>query len=157
MDAVLRQFWLLAIGGTFLNAAIWWWNGRGRRRRDPSLVAGYRRLTLGFALWGSVPWLVMGMGAVIGGLPSVAYFDPANGPWVLAWYASILAIYALLGHWIFLRGGAEEVARHPGLLEWGLGWTFEASPWTVKGLVGLGIASGVGAMVMMFVRAPGPR
>jgi len=156
MHGIWRHFWLLAIAVTFLNAAIWWWNGSGRRKRDPGLVAGYRRLTRGFALWGSVPWLVMGMGTLIGGLDAVAYFDPANGPWVLAWYASILAIYALLAHWIFLRDGAEQVARHPGLLQWGLMGTFETSPWTVKGLVGLGIASGVAAMVMMFLRGPRP-
>lgn len=60
----------------------------------------------------------MGVGILIGGLPSVfAYFNPSSGnPYVLAWHAVILGLWILGIFWIFFRGGAQFFVDHPGLL-----------------------------------------
>lgn len=158
MDAVFRHFWVMALGSTLLNAAIWWWNGRQYRASNPALAAGYRSLTRGFVVWGSLPWLVMGAGAVLGGTRVFDYFDPSSGnPWILAWHASVVSIWALLAYWTFLRGGAELIARHPGLLMGGLGTSMATPAWAVKALVAICIGSGVVAMLMMFLVGFPPR
>ena len=157
MVSAFRYFWLLALVATVLNASIWCWNGKQWRQRDPALTESYRKLTRGFVIWGSLPWLVMGLGCMLGGLNAFDYFDPARGnPWVIAFFASVFVIWVLLAHWVFVRDGAEQVARHPGLLRHGFSGSTETPAWAVKALVALALAGGVAGVVMMFLGFPPP-
>ena len=57
-----------------------------------------------------IPWVVMGAGILIGGVPSVwQYFRPQDlNPYVWAWYASIFALACTFAFWVIFRGGAEK-------------------------------------------------
>ena len=116
----LRYFWFLAIGVTFLNAAIFWVRSRRHVAKDPSLAAGYRTLILGLLFWPNLLLVVMGIGCIVGGVPTVFHlFRPRDGnPFVLASFATVFAVIGLGTYWLFRRGGAEMLVRHPGLLEY---------------------------------------
>ncbi len=132
---------------TVLNAAIWQWRSRPHIARDPSLADGYRDLTRGMALYGNIPWIVMGVGVVFGGVPSVrSYFRPQDmNPYVLAFLGSIVLLWILGSWWLFARGGAEMMARHPGLLQ-----PHIKSPQLIKAFWGLCMLGGVIAVIIMF-------
>ena len=61
------------------------------------------------------PWLVMGLGVWVGGVPTLwHFFNPRRGnPWVLAWWGVVIGINLLLFLWIFFRDGAEYMEAHP--------------------------------------------
>ncbi len=111
-----KWFWLLAIGVTFLNGGIFWVQSRKEVKESPELEDGYRTLIKGFVMWTNIPWVVMGIGCLVGGVPSVFhYFRPRDGNlWVLAFFASVVLLWLLGTFWLFFRGGAEMLAKHPG-------------------------------------------
>jgi hypothetical protein len=117
LPAAARHVWIAFLAVNSANAGIGWLRGRKHRQRDPSLSEGYRTLALGELFWGSIPWLVMGAGLEVGGLTPERYFDPTRGdPWVSAWFASVIGLWLVSGYWTFLRGGAEQLVRHPGFI-----------------------------------------
>src|SRR6187399_264007 len=76
-----RHAWLLFIAVTILNGAVAWRRVQPRMAAHPELRAGYRRLMRGWLVYGNVPWVVMGLGILFGGLRGIAdYFHPRNGP-----------------------------------------------------------------------------
>jgi hypothetical protein len=117
MTFLFKHAWLLFILATFANGVVWWVRSRPHRLADPSLAEGYRSLIRGFVIWANLPWLVMGTGIAIGGVPSVFhYFRPREGgPFVHAWYASLVFVLLAGTHWVFRLGGAEILVRYPGL------------------------------------------
>lgn len=90
----------------------------------------------------------MGLGCLIGGVPSVDhFFRPRDGnPFVLAFFASVFLVWGLGTHWLFARGGAEMVVRHPGLLNFD-----PRSPALLRFLWCLSLAGGIVAAVAMFL------
>ncbi len=140
-----RHGWLLFVLVTCANGAIWWYRARRRTADAPALGPGYRRLIRGWLIYGNLPWLVMGIGMVIGGVPTIwHFFDPKNGPFVLAWYASVVLLWALSIYWLFFRGGAEALVAHPGLLRSPVN-----SPRAIKLYFLLALAGGVAGLLMM--------
>jgi hypothetical protein len=86
-------------------------------RASAEAVALRRWLAVGSAL----PWVVMGWAILIGGVPNLWYFfrPQDRNPYVLAWFASIFAIAAYFGFWVFVLGGAEKVVvLQPVELKW---------------------------------------
>jgi hypothetical protein len=113
----LRHAWVLFIFVTCLNGVIWRWRARKHISANPSLTQGYTSLIRGWLIFGNLPWLVMGLGIVFGGVPTIwHYFNPRNGPVVLIWYVTIVALWIASINWMFFRGGAEMLITHPGLL-----------------------------------------
>jgi hypothetical protein len=146
-DAVFRHAWLLLIAVTCANAGVWWVRGKNTMAEQPEREDGYRRLIRGWLIYGNVPWLVMGVGVVFGEVRSVFdYFDPQNGPYVVAWYVSVVIIWVLLARWVFFAGGADELVKHPGLLNHP-----PQDPRTVKGLLVLMLMGGVAGLTMMIL------
>jgi hypothetical protein len=147
MGLIFRHAWLLFIAVTCANGVTWWIRGKKEMAQHPELAAGYRSLIRGWVVYGNIPWVVMGIGILFGGVPSVFdYFNPRNGPFVVAWYVSAVALWIATAYWIFLRGGAEAVVRHPGLLNWPA-----PRPSGIKALVALSLLSGVVALTMMIL------
>jgi hypothetical protein len=145
MPEVFRYGWILFIAGTCANAAVWWFRAQKEIARAPELEQGYRRLIRGFLLYANVPWLVMGAGIVFGGVPTIFhFFDPRNGPWVVAWFASVVLLWILAFVWLFLKGGAEKMIQYPGLLR-----GTDTSPRSIKTFFLLCVAGGIVALVMM--------
>jgi len=147
MILLFRHAWVLFVCITCVNAAVWWYRGRGMVARNPDLEPGYRRLIRGWVIYGNLPWLVMGAGILWGGVPTVVhYFNPRNGPFVVAFYVTVVTLWIAAFYWLFFRRGAEQLVAHPGLLN----LPYER-PWTVKALYLLMLAGGVlGLWMMLF-------
>jgi hypothetical protein len=155
VQLLFKHFWVAFILVTFLNAAIWWRRGSEYRQRDPSLTEDYRTLIRGFVTWVNAPWLIMGAGILFGGVPSIVdYFNPRYpNLFVAAFFASIVFLWLAGTHWLFARGGAEQLVRCPGLFNARLN-----SPGLIKIYWLMCLAGGIaGLIVMFFVDFPAPR
>jgi hypothetical protein len=92
VELIFRHAWLLFIGVTCANGAIWWTRAKKEIAAHPELTETYRELVRGWLIYGNLPWVVMGAGILAGGVPSVfQYFNPRNGPFVIAWYVTVVA------------------------------------------------------------------
>jgi hypothetical protein len=144
-----KWFWAVSILITFVNARIFWSRSRKYIQVKPELEAGYRSLMKGVVLWTSIPWVIMGIGCVFGGVPSVfSYFRPRDGnPYVLAFYACVFVEWLLATNWIVFRGGAETLVEHPGF------FNFETkNPRIVIFIWFACLAGGIFATVLMFTQ-----
>jgi hypothetical protein len=74
------------------------------------------------------------------------FFNPRNGPWVVAWFVTVAVLYALTLAWLFFWKGAEQLARHPALLHPS---GHLQSPAAIRLVMTLGIAGGIVAMLVM--------
>ena len=145
MELIFRHTWLLFIAVTCANAAVWWARGKKEIAKHPELESGYRQLIRGWLIYGNLPWAVMGAGILFGGVPSAwHYFNPRNGPFVVAWYVTGAALWVATVYWVFFRRGAEALIRHPGLLNLPV-----QQPWAVKALVILMLTGGAAGLAMM--------
>jgi hypothetical protein len=144
-----KWFWAVCIAVTFGNAAIFRARARQHIAANPELKEGYRTLITGFVTWGNLPWLVMGVGCVFGGVPSVfSFFRPRDGnPFVLSFLASGVLVWVLGTYWIVFRGGAAMLVKHPGLLNINL-----RSSRAVMIYWFLCLAGGLAAIIIMFSR-----
>src|SRR5881296_96203 len=102
---------------TCVQASVWKLRSRSVVNNHPDLQSGYTRLIRGWLLWGNLPWLVLGIGSVVGGmsirdLPRLR----TSNPFVLAFYASVLVVWVLAARWLYFRGGAAMLVEHPGLV-----------------------------------------
>jgi hypothetical protein len=100
----------------------------------------------GILLWGNIPWVVMGFGVVVGGVPTVFHFlDISSGdPYVVAFVASAVLLWTATTVWIF-GGGAGTLAKYPELCGYGLpvrNASFIKVSWV------LGIVGGIAALVL---------
>jgi hypothetical protein len=118
---------------------------------NPELAEGYERLFLGYLLWGNLPWLVMGTGLEFGGVSSVfSFLRPGDGnAFVLAWFAVLIAELILGLHWLFVRNGAEFLAKHPSLVSHNI-----KNPTAIKALYCLMAAGGIAGLMSLFVFPP---
>jgi hypothetical protein len=150
VTVVSKFFWLMCIFAMAINAGILYQRSKKHTNKQPELAEGYRSIIRGSLTWGNLPWIVMGIGCTIGGVPSVFhYFRPQDGnPFVLAFFASVFLIWILGTHWIFFRNGAEMIVQHPGILNINLGGAT-----SVKVLWVLCVLGGVTAVIMMFAEA----
>lgn len=133
-SSILRHVWLAFVIMTFANAAVWWFRGRAEMARNPALEWGYRRLVLGYLIYGNIPWLIVGAAFE---LPP-AFFRP-----LLIAFAITIVVYWIAGfYWVVFGGGAEDLAAHPGLLRGS-----PRDPRTIKVQVpcflGLGLVAGI--------------
>jgi hypothetical protein len=115
---VTKWFWAVFIVVTLANAGFFRLRARRHIQENPDLADGYAKIFRGFVIWGNIPWIVMGVGCLFGGVQSVfELFRPRDGnPFVLAFFASVFLLWALGTFWLFFRGGAEMLVKHPGLL-----------------------------------------
>jgi len=149
---LLKYAWLLFIVNTCVNAAIWRHRGRKEIAANPRLEPGYKRLIRGWLVLFNTPFLLMGAGILMGSVPTVfGYFNLHGGPFVIAFWITIVAGWAVLLRWLF-RGGAEELVAHPGLLNGDL------QPRLVKMYAVLALCGGMFAFSMMALgKLPLPR
>jgi hypothetical protein len=144
-SVVSQYFWLIAIVVTCVNGAIWWRRAQPKIAERPELEQGYRRLIRGWLIYGNIPWIVMGIGILYGGVSGVfMYFSAANGPYVIAWYVSVVVLWILTAAWLFFMRGAEQLIEHPGLLN-----LPSQNPRVVKAFFLLSLAGGIIALSMM--------
>lgn len=103
-------FWLLCLAPMLYLAC------RGESDYAPAGVDYLRRAVYQrrATLIATLPFFVMGAGEILGGVPAASsYLRPQDGnPWVLAWYATLLALTLLYIGWVFLAGGARTVSDY---------------------------------------------
>jgi hypothetical protein len=148
LQVIFRNAWIFLLLLTFANAASWWSRGKKEIVKHPELEKGYRKLVRNFMLLNNVPWVVMGIGILYGGVPTALHFlSPGNGPFVIAFWVSVIATWVVIAYWVLFRGGAQDLLRYPGLLNSNIRDTR-----TVKALILLaGLGGAIGLAVMLFV------
>ena len=154
-DPVSKYFWLIAIIVTGINWLIFRKRAQKHMKENPQLAEGYAALFRGYIVWMNIPWVVMGIGCTVGGVPSVwHYFRPRDGnPYVLAWFGSVFFLWVLGTFWLFFRDGAETLVRHPGAMEFRYGLKSKdiTNPILIKALWLLALAGGIVGVVVMWV------
>lgn len=154
-ELMTRYFWAVAIVVTGIHAARIKARSTQHIRQNPELAHGYATLIRGYLISMNIPWVVMGIGCMIGGVPTVMhYFRPQDGdPYVLAWFASMLLLSIAGTYWLLLGDGAEMLVKHPGVFNRDV-----SSPTMVKLLWCACLAAGIFGVIMMWMEdMPLPR
>jgi hypothetical protein len=122
-------------------------HSRDQIRQRPELAIGYRQLIRGYLFWVNLPWIVMGVGLELGGLPSIfSYFRPRDGnPFVLAFFVIVFALWILGFWWLFFARGAEFLVEHPGVLH-----GFSYSPMFIRLSYCVAVVGGIAAVLFMW-------
>ena len=109
-ETMTRYFWVVAIIVTGINVAILKARSIRHIKANPELSDGYATILRGYLIWMNIPWIVMGIGCTVGGVPTgLHYFRPQDGnPYVLAWFASVFMLWIAGTYWLLFRGGAEQ-------------------------------------------------
>ena len=154
METLFKHFWLAFIVVTVVNGRSWWSRVQDRIRAQPELGPGYRRLYRGYLFWCNVPWLLMGVGILSGQVRSMFDFlQPRGGnPYVLAWWWAMAGLLCLGTVWMFAGGGAEMLARYPGV-PMVPPWSASGLRWFWLGLVVWNVA--IGALIIVLSPPPG--
>jgi hypothetical protein len=118
LELYIKHFWFLAVIVSVIN---WYIKKRAAQKyikENPQLKEGYAILLRGYLIWPTIPWIVMGIGCTVGGVPSMMYyFRPQDAnPYVLAWYGSWFVLLVLFGYWLFFKNGVETLNKHPGFI-----------------------------------------
>ena len=115
---IYRYFWLIAIVVGCINSAIIWSRLQPQLQAHPERRAGYVTLVKGYWFIGTFPWLVMGMGILVGGVPHLLYYlyPQVGNAYVLAWWATLWLMQAWLTVWLLWQGGAEMLVSQPGFM-----------------------------------------
>jgi len=108
-----RYFWLLCIVLAVYNFAR---PQPGDERSTSGFGPGVEELAIlrrRILFANLVPWLVMGIGILLGGVPNIwHYFRPQDlNPYVWAWYLSGFALACVFAFWVIFRGGAENAIK----------------------------------------------
>ena len=150
ISEVLRMdkiFWSIAIGVTCVNAYLLRSRARKEIERNPELAEGYAQLIKGYLVFLNIPWLVMGLGIIVGGTRGVLdYLDPRSGnPYVIAFHVTGFILWALAIFWIYISGGAEFLVRYPGVMNVDI-----KSPLVLKLLLALMLTGGMAAEIAIW-------
>lgn len=104
-------FWMLclAIGGFQYFAGLR--SLSSKDPADPRRSAEAVALRRWFAVLSELPWVVMGVGIVVGAVPNIwYYFRPQDrDPFVLAWFVTVFMLAFYLAYWVFFRAGAQKL------------------------------------------------
>src|SRR5829696_5800210 len=94
---IARYFWLVALLICGVNLLAYRHSLRTTIAQHPERAVGYQRFLIGFAVINLLVWSIMGIGIIVGGLPSVfAFFNPSAGnPYVLAWHGVLIGLWLL--------------------------------------------------------------
>ena len=145
---IFKHFWILMIFTTLANGGIIWWKARAEIAENPECADELRDFIRGFVILLSIPWVVMGVGVVFGGVPTLFhFFKPKDlNPFVLGYHAAIFLDIAFVVRWIYFKGGAEFMAEHPSTMQ-----GMPASPAAIKSLNTLMILGAFIAEIAMWV------
>ena len=118
-ELIFKHFWLVFIIGTLINVTIVSMAARKNRKSRPELAESHRKYIRVFAIYYNIPWIVMGIGVMIGGAPtSFHFFRPRDGnPYVLAFHGAFITVWLLSAIWIYLMNGAKVIAERSELLQ----------------------------------------
>jgi len=145
-DFLGRWFWALMILVSLINLVAMRSRTDKLAQGDPQKKKMYTKI-LNVSYGSSIiTFLVMGIGILIGGVPTMFhFFRPQDGnPFVLALLALIVVFWSLNFYWVFFRGGAQILAEHPGAV------TKWENPLLIKLSALLMLVGGIVGIFMMF-------
>jgi len=150
---LLANLWVIGIISITLNAFLFKFRSKKYILEKPQLSEGYEKIFKGFLFWGNLPWIVVGVGCIFGGIPSFFHFlHPKDGnPYVLAFFGVVCLEWIMGTNWLFFRGGAQMLVDHPGLLVMRGGGNI-TNPSFIKLLWMLMLLAGVVGIFMMWTR-----
>jgi hypothetical protein len=113
----------------------------------PDLQEGYDQLFKVYLTYLNIPWVVMGIGVLFGGVPGVfGFFNPRDGNiFVLAFHATVVILWILSIWWIYFKGGAEFLVKYPGVFNQDI-----KSPILLKVLFAVMLIGGIFGMAFMW-------
>jgi hypothetical protein len=111
---ISKYFWVAAILMTCINVFMFKRRPIPDNENSPEASEDYDKLIRGYLFWMNLPWIVMGIGCTIGGVPTVFHYcrPRDSDPFVLAWWGSVLILHALGVYWMFFCKGAEKLAKY---------------------------------------------
>jgi uncharacterized membrane protein YedE/YeeE len=111
---VSKYFWAIAILITCSNVLFFKGPSKSDIEEDPEASQDYNKLIRGYLFWMNLPWIVMGIGCTIGGVPTTFHYcRPRDGnSFVIAWWVIVFILYILDFYWIFFCKGAEKVVKY---------------------------------------------
>jgi len=142
----MAHVWLVFLTVVAVNLAIMW-RRIPARCGDPGQATVARQLALGFAVWSALPFVVIGFGTELGGVPMDQFLSASSSPYVLAFKGLVVIEIAVASWWIWRGGGAESIARHA--------WMFRGNVTSATGvrIVWVMMVFGVvAALITSFVR-----
>ena len=144
---VFDYAWILFIVVTIINALFLKARSSKIVKDNPDLRDGYDQLFKGYLFYMNIPWMVMGIGMIVGGVPSTfSYFAPRHGNFfVIAFHVSILILWFLSIWWLYFKGGAEFLVKYKGVFNRDI-----QSPLLIKIFFGISMLGGVAGMIFMW-------
>lgn len=140
------QSWILLIAVTFANALVMRRNAKKHLLAQPELKDGYDQMFRAVLIYGNIPWLIMAIGNLSGiTRGTFDYLAPSQmNPMVLIFHFSIVVLWILSVRWIYFKGGADFLERHPGMFRQ------NATAKEIKIFFPLMLAGGIFGMIMMW-------
>lgn len=162
MKHLTQYIWILFILVNFFNAYLLRKKAAVFIEESPEKENGYKIIFKNFLIYGSIPWIIIGIGNTFGLTESVFdYFQPYKmNPIVLLFHFSILVIWILLIRFIFFKNGAKFLENHPGIIRVNSFGNINDNPSenTIKLITIVGIIGGIIAIsIMWFVTIPFPK
>ena len=144
---IAQNFWIIAIVVTCINFLMFKDKVKGYVKQNPELDIDYEKLFQHYFFWFNVPWIIMGIGLITRGVPSITdYFRPQDGnPFVLVWYISIFSLWTVGTYWLLFKGGAEMLTAYPGALKGKV-----TNPILIKILWVICIIWGIAAVIFLY-------
>lgn len=116
--AITNWFWLLMIVGTLFNAGMFWIRSSHYRTQHPSLRPGHFKIIRTIAIFGNIPWVILGLGTINGNIKSI--FDvlilEAANIYIIAFYLSVVMLGLAYNYFVFFRSGSAFLTAHLGLM-----------------------------------------
>ncbi len=118
MEFLFNQFWILLIIVMVVNGIIWKNNSKKYIEQNPELKEGYDKLIKGFLIYSIIPWIIMGFGMLTGITKSMEefFYPQLLNPVVLIFNFYVAFVWIYGSYWIYFKGGAEMIIKHPGLI-----------------------------------------
>ena len=116
MQAAISQwFWAICILTLIVNGTFAWLRAYKVYKDRPEELSRYVTVIRGYIAWPSIPWLIMAIGIMTGGVPSFYHFARVRdgNPFVISFYICAFLLWVIGTRWVFARGGADLLAKYP--------------------------------------------
>jgi hypothetical protein len=148
MDGIDRFVWIMFIGITLINGAIYWHQAMSRIGDDQEMRERFTRFFKGFMIAMLAPWVAMAIASIIGGVGAADLLSrPRTNPFVLLFDATLFAVWIVTVISIYFGDGAEMLSY-----TYGRGGLQAAmySPFMIKIWVAFMLLGGIAGYAMIF-------
>ena len=146
---LFKHTWVLFIGVTLVNAFILKFRSKKYIEQNPTLEEGYAKLFRGYMFYMNLPWVILGIGMLLGGFNSI--FDVMLGfrngnIFTVLFFGTVIFLWIVGAVWIYFLNGAEFLVEHPGALNPNV-----KSPTMVKIWFAISLAGGIFGLIFILI------